>query len=142
MKVSDYDFELPEELIAQKPAIPRDSSRLLVIDRETYSFEHRVFAEIEDFLHPGDVLVLNNSRVIPARLLGKKETGAKVEAVLTEKLGGGLWKAIVRPGSKIKPGNVLLFNKISCKVIEHCDDSSRILDFGSVTDEDVKKQAS
>lgn len=139
MKVSDYDFELPEELIAQKPAIPRDSSRLLVIDRETYSFEHRVFAEIEDFLHPGDVLVLNNSRVIPARLLGKKETGANVEAVLTEKLGGGLWKAIVRPGSKIKPGNVLLFNKISCKVIEHCDDSSRILDFGSVTDEDVKK---
>jgi len=85
MKVSEFDYDLPEELIAQEPAVPRDSSRLLVVDRKSGALEHRVFAEIVEFLRPGDVVVLNNSRVIPARLLGMKETGAKVEAVLIER---------------------------------------------------------
>jgi len=139
MKVSEFDYDLPEELIAQEPAVPRDSSRLLVVDRKSGVLEHRVFAEIVEFLRPGDVVVLNNSRVIPARLLGMKETGGKVEAVLIERVGRGLWKAIVRPGSKIKPGNELLFSGISCSVVEHCEDSGRILDFHGASDEEIKE---
>ncbi|RAM60601.1 S-adenosylmethionine tRNA ribosyltransferase [Mesotoga sp. SC_4PWA21] len=139
MKVSDFDYDLPQELIAQEPADPRDSSRLLVINRETGLFEHRVFSEITELLRPGDVLVLNNSRVVPARLIGRKETGASVEALLIEKLGSGLWKAIVRPGSKIKLGNELIFRSISCKVVEHCEDSSRVLDFHGAGDEEIKE---
>ncbi|MDK2953411.1 MAG: S-adenosylmethionine:tRNA ribosyltransferase-isomerase [Kosmotoga sp.] len=129
MKVSDFDYELPKELIAQEPVQPRDHSRLMVIRRDRENFEHTHFYRIIDYLEPGDLLVMNDSKVIPARLLGKKSTGAKVEIVLIEKVGSKQWKAIVRPGSKIKRGNVLLFEDLQCEVVEHCDDSTRILEF-------------
>ncbi len=89
MKTSDFDYYLPEELIAQKPVVPRDSSRLLVIDRARESFDHRSFREIIEYLNPGDTLVMNDSRVIPARLIGRKDTGASAEAVLIEKIDRG-----------------------------------------------------
>ncbi|OAA30060.1 S-adenosylmethionine tRNA ribosyltransferase [Kosmotoga arenicorallina S304] len=129
MKTADFDFELPEELIAQEPILPRDHCRLLVIRRNSEEFEHKRFFEIKDFLRNNDLLVLNDSRVIPARLFGKKSTGAKVEVLLIEKLNDGIWKAIVKPGSKIKKGSTLIFNELSCKVIDHLPDSTRILEF-------------
>ncbi|HNS67120.1 MAG TPA: tRNA preQ1(34) S-adenosylmethionine ribosyltransferase-isomerase QueA [Mesotoga infera] len=137
MKTSEFDYYLPEELIAQKPVVPRDSSRLLVIDRARESIDHRSFREIIEYLNPGDTLVMNDSRVIPARLIGRKDTGASVEALLIEKIDQGLWKAIVRPGNKVKKGSRLIFGSLDCEVIEHCDDSSRLLDFKGARDDEI-----
>jgi S-adenosylmethionine:tRNA ribosyltransferase-isomerase len=138
MKTSEFDYYLPEELIAQKPVVPRDSSRLLVIDRARESIDHRSFREIIEYLNPGDTLVMNDSRVIPARLIGRKDTGASVEALLIEKIDQGLWKAIVRPGNKVKKGSRLIFGSLDCEVIKHCDDSSRLLDFKGARDDEIK----
>lgn len=137
MKTSDFDYDLPQELIAQTPVVPRDSSRLLVIDRERENIEHRVFRNVIDYLEADDVLVMNDSRVIPARLIGKKDTGATVEAVLIRKTDEGLWKAIVRPGNKVKTGNRLVFGDLTCEVAEHCDDSTRLLDFRGEGDKTI-----
>ena len=105
MRTSDFDYELPSELIAQTPLEPRDSSRLLVLDRETGNIEHRHFYDIVEYLHPGDVLVLNESRVIPARLRGRREgTGGKVELLLLRQRSPGIWQALAQPGRRLRPG--------------------------------------
>ena len=109
MKVSDFNYNLPEELIAQTPISKRDESRLMVVDRKTESIEHKHFKEIIDMLEPGDVLVRNNTKVIPARLYGKKETGAKVEFLLLNNIEKDIWECIVRPGNKLHIGTKVIF---------------------------------
>ncbi len=105
MKTSDFDYELPPELIAQTPAEPRDQSRLLVLRRGDGSIEHHLFSEIADFLRPSDLLVLNDTRVIPARLLGRRGSGGRVEILLLRRLEPGLWEALVRPSKRIAAGD-------------------------------------
>ena len=110
MKKSDFYFELPEELIAQEPIPERDRSRLLVLGRNTGAIEHRKFYDIIDYLNEGDCLVLNNSRVLPARLYGiKDETGAKVEFLLLNNCGSDVWECIAGPGKRAKEGNMFTF---------------------------------
>ena len=109
MKLEEFDYYLPEELIAQVPIEKRDESRLLVVDKNEKTIEHKVFKNIIDYLEPGDCLVRNNTKVIPARLYGKKETGANVEFVLLKQIEGDIWESIVRPGNKLRPGTKVLF---------------------------------
>lgn len=110
MNVSDYDFELPESLIAQTPLLERTSSRLLVLDKITGEIKHRSFTALAEYLQPGDTLVLNDTRVLPARLFGiKADTGAKVELLLLKRLDGDRWETLVRPGKKIHKGAKLSF---------------------------------
>ena len=109
MKVTDFDYELPEELIAQTPIEKRDESRLMVLDRKEQTIEHKHFKDIIDYLEPGDVLVRNNTKVIPARLYGKKETGAKVEFLLLNNMEKDIWECIVRPGNKLHVGAKVIF---------------------------------
>ena len=109
MKLEEFDYFLPEELIAQVPIEKRDESRLMVLDKKEKTIEHKVFKDIIDYLEPGDCLVRNNTKVIPARLYGKKETGANVEFVLLNRIEGDIWEAIVRPGNKLKPGTKVIF---------------------------------
>ena len=110
MKVSDFDYELPEELIAQTPLKDRTSSRLLVVDRENKTLEDKHFKEIIEYLRPGDCLVRNNTKVIPARLYGKKEdTGVDIEFLLLKRIEGDLWEVMVRPGRRLKPGTKVVF---------------------------------
>ena len=109
MKLDEFDYYLPEELIAQVPIEKRDESRLLVVDKNDKTIEHKVFKNIIDYLEPGDCLVRNNTKVIPARLYGKKETGANVEFVLLNQIEGDIWESIVRPGNKLRPGTKVLF---------------------------------
>lgn len=109
MKVSDFNYELPEELIAQVPIKNRDESRLMVLDRKLEKIEHKVFRDIIDYLEPGDCLVRNNTKVIPARLYGKKETGANVEFLLLNNIEGDIWESIVRPGNKLHIGTKVIF---------------------------------
>ena len=111
MKLEEFDYNLPEELIAQVPITKRDESRLMVLNRENKAIEHKIFKDIIDYLKPGDCLVRNNTKVIPARLYGKKETGANVEFVLLKQLEGDVWESIVRPGNKLKPGTVVKFGE-------------------------------
>ena len=109
MKVSDFNYNLPEELIAQVPLEKRDESRLMVLDREKQTIEHKVFKDIIDYLEPGDCLVRNNTKVIPARIYGKKETGAHVEFLLLNNIEGDIWESIVRPGNKLHIGTKVIF---------------------------------
>lgn len=109
MKVSDFNYNLPEELIAQVPLEKRDESRLMVLDRENQSIEHKVFKDILEYLEPGDCLVRNNTKVIPARIYGKKETGANVEFLLLNNIEGDIWESIVRPGNKLHIGTKVIF---------------------------------
>ena len=109
MKVSDFNYELPDELIAQVPIKNRDESRLMVLDRKLEKIEHKVFKDIIDYLEPGDCLVRNNTKVIPARLYGKKETGANVEFLLLNNIEGDIWESIVRPGNKLHIGTKVIF---------------------------------
>jgi S-adenosylmethionine:tRNA ribosyltransferase-isomerase len=110
MNVSDFDFELPERLIAQTPLAERTSSRLLVLHKDDGRTEHRTFTDLADYLKPGDTLVLNETRVLPARLFGtKSDTGAKVELLLLKRLAGDRWETLVRPGKKIRTGAELRF---------------------------------
>ena len=109
MKVTDFDYELPEELIAQTPMEKRDESRLMVLDRKEQTIEHKHFKDVIDYLEPGDVLVRNNTKVIPARLYGKKETGAKVEFLLLNNMEKDIWECIVRPGNKLNVGAKVIF---------------------------------
>ncbi len=109
MKKSDFYFDLPEELIAQTPLEKRDSSRLMCLDRATGEVTHRVFTDLEELLRPGDCLVMNDSRVLPARLLGTRETGGAVEVLLLRDLGEGRWECLTRPGRKTRPGVRLSF---------------------------------
>lgn len=110
MKVADFDYCLPEELIAQEPVEPRDQSRLLVLDRDTGRMEHLVFKDCKRFFRPGDILVVNNTRVIPARLFGVKEgTGARIEVLLLKRLDRDCWEALVRPGKRVRSGTRVIF---------------------------------
>lgn len=131
MKRSDFFFDLPERLIAQTPIPQRDSSRLLVLDKETGATEHRRFYDIVDYLNPGDCLVLNDSRVLPARLFGARETGGAVEVVLLKDLGGGVWECLTRPGKKTKPGTVLSFGggELKGTVIDAVEGGNRLIRF-------------
>ncbi len=111
MRIDDFDYDLPEELIAQTPAATRDASRLMVVHRDSGQVEHRHFYDILDYLRPSDCLVLNDSKVLPARLLGVKEdTGARVEFLLTKHLEGDTWETMVRPGRRLKPGDRVIFS--------------------------------
>ncbi len=109
MNVTEFNYNLPEELIAQTPLKKRDESRLMVIDRKEKTIEHKVFKDIIEYLKPGDVLVRNNTKVIPARIYGKKDTGANVEFLLLNRIEGDIWEAIVRPGNKLHVGTKVIF---------------------------------
>ena len=110
MKTSDFYYDLPEELIAQDPLEDRSSSRLMVVDKETGKVEHHVFSEIIDYLNAGDCLVINDTKVIPARLIGaKEETGAKIEVLLLKRGADDVWETLVKPGRKAKPGTRISF---------------------------------
>ena len=109
MKLTDFNYELPERLIAQVPIEKRDESRLMVLDRNKQTIEHKVFKDIIDYLQPGDCLVRNNTKVLPARLYGKKETGAHVEFLLLNRIEGDIWECIVRPGNKLHVGAKVCF---------------------------------
>jgi len=111
MKKTDFFYELPEELIAQTPLEKRDGSRLMLLDKSSGNIEHRHFYELPEFLRSGDCLVLNNSRVLPARLIGCRKTGGAVELVLLRDLGEGLWECLSRPGRKTRPGTELVFGE-------------------------------
>ena len=129
---SDFSFELPRELIAQDPLEERTSSRLLVLDRHSGAVSHHVFREIGDFLRPGDCLVLNNTKVIPARLLGEREgTGAHVELLLLKRRSGDVWETLVRPGKKCRPGTVLTFGDglLKAEILETVEEGNRLVRF-------------
>ncbi|MBE7017372.1 MAG: tRNA preQ1(34) S-adenosylmethionine ribosyltransferase-isomerase QueA [Ruminococcaceae bacterium] len=131
MKKSDFNFYLPEELIAQTPLEKRDSSRLLHLGRFTGDICHRHFYDITDYLRPGDCLVLNDSRVMPARLYGSRSTGAAVEVVLLRDLGGGAWECLTRPGKKTRPGAEIIFGdgELKATVTDVIEDGNRIIQF-------------
>lgn len=131
MKTSDFYFVLPEELIAQTPLEKRDASRLLCLDKVTGEIQHRVFSELPELLRPGDCLVMNDSRVLPARLLGARESGGAVEVLLLRDLGGGHWECLTRPGRKTKPGTKLVFGdgELEAEVIEVAEGGNRIVEF-------------
>ena len=109
MDVKEFYYDLPEELIAQVPIKKRDESRLMVLDRKRKTIEHKIFKDILDYLKPGDCLVRNNTKVIPARIYGKKETGANVEFLLLNNIEGDIWESIVRPGNKLHIGTKVIF---------------------------------
>lgn len=132
MKVTDFNYNLPEELIAQVPIEKRDESRLMVLDREKKTIEHKVFKDILDYLKPGDCLVRNNTKVIPARLYGvKEETGANVEFLLLHRVEGDIWEVMVRPGKKLMPGAKVSFGDgiLKAEILEKMDDGNRKVKF-------------
>ena len=132
MNVKDFNFELPEELIAQEPIKVRDASRLLVLNKFDGSIEHRTFRSILDYLKEGDCLVLNNSRVIPARLFGIKEnTGAKMEFVLLKRIDKNRWETLVKPGKKAKIGTSFIFGngELSCRIVDNTNAGGRVIEF-------------
>lgn len=132
MKVSDFYFELPEELIAQYPLEKRDSSRLMVLDKKTGEIEHRKFHDILEYLNEGDTLVLNNTRVLSARLIGEKEeTGGKIEFLLLKRIEGDKWECLAKPGRKAKVGTVFTFGEGKLKAIvrEIGEEGNRIIEF-------------
>ena len=131
MKLTDFNYYLPEELIAQTPIKKRDESRLMLLDKNTGEIEHKVFKEIINYLKPGDCLVRNNTKVIPARLYGKKETGANVEFVLLKNIQGDIWEAMVRPGNKLHTGAKVVFGDgiLRAEILETLNDGTRKVEF-------------
>lgn len=130
MLVTDFDYDLPQELIAQHPMEPRDHSRLLVVDKKTGKIEHKHFYDLVNYLKPGDVLVFNDTRVIPARLHGTKDTGAHIEVFLLTRRDATDWEVLVRPGKKLQVGAKINFSdELSCEVIEHTDFGGRVVRF-------------
>ena len=131
MKVSDFNYELPEELISQHPYDKRDEARLMVLNKGSQTIEHKVFKDVIDYLNPGDCLVINNTKVIPARLYGKKDTGANVEFLLLKRIEGDIWESIVRPGSKLKAGAKVIFGDglLEATVLEVLDNGNRKVEF-------------
>lgn len=132
LKTSDFNFELPEELIAQTPIEPRDASRLMTLDKHTGEIGHHHFWEIADMLNPDDCLILNDSRVLPARIYGvKEETGAKVEFLLLENKGDDIWETLAKPGKRAKEGTRFTFGDglLSCEVIKVLEDGGRLVHF-------------
>lgn len=131
MKLTDFDYYLPEELIAQTPIKKRDESRLMLLDKKTGETKHTVFKDIINYLQPGDCLVRNNTKVIPARLYGKKETGANVEFVLLKNIQGDIWEAMVRPGNKLHSGAKVVFGDgiLKATILETLNDGTRKVEF-------------
>ena len=131
MKVTDFDYDLPEELIAQVPIDKRDASRLMILDRKKQTIEHKIFTDVIDYLDKGDCLVINNTKVIPARLYGKKSTGANVEFLLLKRLEGDIWESIVRPGNKLKPGTKVTFGDgiLDAEILDVLTDGTRKVKF-------------
>ena len=132
MKTSDFFYELPEELIAQDPLEERSSSRLMVLHRKSGVIEHKVFTDIIDYLKPGDCLVRNNTKVIPARLFGVKEdTGAAVELLLLKRKQNDIWETLVKPGKKARAGAKLRFGEglLHGEIIEVLEDGNRLIQF-------------
>lgn len=132
MNVKDFDYNLPQELIAQDPLEDRSSSRLMVLDKNTGAVEHHVFREITQYLRPGDCLVLNNTKVIPARLFGVKEgTEAKIEILLLKRKENDIWETLVKPGKKAKPGTKIIFGEglLTGEVIDVVEDGDRLIRF-------------
>ena len=132
MKTSDFDYNLPQELIAQTPVEPRDSSRLLVYHRDTGAVEHKIFRDVIDYLNPGDVLVINQTRVIPARLYGVKEgTGGAIEFLLLRRLNLTDWEVILKPGKKAKPGARFVFGngELVAEILAISEDGGRTVRF-------------
>ena len=131
MKTSDFWYDLPEELIAQTPLQQRDSSRLLVLDKESGAITHRHFYDILDYLQPGDCLVMNDSRVLPARLLGHRPTGGAVEVLLLRDLGDKKWECLCKPGKKMQVGNQVIFGngELTATVVEVQETGNRVIEF-------------
>ena len=131
MKLSDFMYDLPEERIAQTPVEPRDHSRLMVLHRDTDQIEHRHFYDVIDYLNPGDVLVINETRVIPARLFGERAGGGACEVLLLRQLGPKRWETLVKPGKKLKPGAEITFGggRLRARIDETTDVGGRIVDF-------------
>ena len=131
MKLEEFDYYLPEELIAQVPIKKRDESRLMVLDRENKTITNKVFKDIINYLEPGDCLVRNNTKVIPARLYGKKETGANVEFVLLNRIDGDIWESIVRPGNKLRPGTKVIFGEglLEATILDIMEGGTRKVEF-------------
>lgn len=131
MKLTDFNYELPEELIAQHPYDKRDEARLMVLDKENKKIEHRVFKDVLEYLNPGDCLVINDTKVIPARIYGKKDTGANVEFLLLKNLGNDEWEAMVRPGNKLKVGSKVEFGEgiLKAEILEIMPGGNRKVKF-------------
>lgn len=131
MKTSDFYYDLPEELIAQTPLARRDSSRLMVLNKENGEISHRHFFDIIDYLQPGDCLVLNNSRVLPARLIGHRPTGGAVEVLLLKDLGNKCWECLCKPGRKMQVGNSVIFGdgELTATVREVQETGNRVIEF-------------
>ena len=131
MKVTEFDYDLPEELIAQVPIKKRDESRLMVLDRKNKTIEHKKFKDIIEYLEPGDILVRNNTKVIPARLYGNKETGAKVEFLLLNNIEGDIWECIVRPGNKLHIGAKVIFGDglLKAEILDTMEGGTRKVKF-------------
>ncbi|MBQ7429807.1 MAG: tRNA preQ1(34) S-adenosylmethionine ribosyltransferase-isomerase QueA [Butyrivibrio sp.] len=132
LRTSDYYFDLPEELIAQDPLMQRENCKLLVLDKETGEVEHHIFKEIINYLEPGDCLVLNNTKVIPARLLGvKKDTGAAVEILLLKRREADVWETLVKPGKKLRPGAVAVFGDglLEAEILDVVEEGNRLVKF-------------
>ena len=131
MKTHDFWYDLPEELIAQTPLEKRDSSRLLVLDRQTGAFEHKHFYDVLDYLRPGDCLVMNDSRVLPARLLGHRPTGGAVEVLLLRDLGDKKWECLCKPGRKMQVGHEVIFGngELTATVVAVQEDGNRVVEF-------------
>lgn len=132
--MADFQYHLPPELIAQEPVYPRDASRLLVLHRNTGKLEHRIFSDLPEYLTTDDVLVLNDSKVIPARLEGKKPTGANIEILLLKRLDDRRWEALVSPGRRARPGSVVLLDdEVRIKIGERTEAGGRIVEFNGTT---------
>ena len=132
MELSDFNYELPEELIAQDPLLKRSDSRLMVVHRDTGKIEHKHFSDVIDYQNPGDCLVINETKVIPARLMGvKEETGAVIEVLLLKNKGNNIWETLVKPGKKMKPGAVVTFGDgiLKGEVLEVVEDGNRLIKF-------------
>ena len=131
MKTSDFFYDLPEELIAQTPLQKRDTSRLLVLNRENGEISHKHFYDILDYLNPGDCLVMNDSRVLPARLLGHRPTGGAVEVLLLRDLGDKKWECLCKPGRKMQVGNEVIFGngELTATVVEVQETGNRVVQF-------------
>ena len=131
MKVSEFNYELPEELVAQTPIEKRDTSRLMILNKQEKTIEHKTFKDIINYLESGDVLVRNNTKVIPARIYGKKETGANVEFLLLNNIEGDIWECIVRPGNKLHVGTKVIFEDgiLQAKILEVMQGGTRKVQF-------------
>ena len=132
MNLHDFSYDLPQELIAQDPLEDRSSSRLMLLDKNTGAIQHKIFKDIVDYINPGDCLVLNNTKVIPARLMGVREgTGASIEVLLLKRRENDIWEVLVKPGKKARPGDRIVFGegRLTAEVLDVVEDGNRLIRF-------------